>query len=69
MAAAILPAATPDTAPRDPKLWQAARNFEAMAVGQFLAPIFDTADASKSLFGGGEAEAAWRPMLVDALGK
>jgi Rod binding domain-containing protein len=53
----------------DPKIWQAAQNFEAMAIGQLLAPMFATVDVSHSLFGGGDAEATWRPMLVDAIGK
>jgi len=53
----------------DPKIWQAAKQFEAMAIGQMLAPMFDTVDVAHSLFGGGEAEAAWRPMLVDAIGQ
>jgi hypothetical protein len=56
-------------APLDPKVWQAARNFEAMAIGQMLAPMFDTVDVAHSKFGGGEAEAAWRPMMIDAIGK
>lgn len=56
-------------APVDPKIWQAAQNFEAMAIGQLLAPMFDTVDLSKSKFGGGQGEAAWKPMLVDAIGK
>lgn len=51
------------------KLWQSAQDFEAMALGQLLQPMFDTVDMSHSAFGGGEAEAAWRPMLVDAIGK
>jgi Rod binding domain-containing protein len=51
------------------KLWQAARNFEAMAIGQLLQPMFETVDVKHSAFGGGEAEEAWRPMLVDAIGK
>jgi Rod binding domain-containing protein len=55
-------------APLDPKVWQAARNFEAMAIGQMLAPMFDTVDVAHSKFGGGEAEAAWRPMMIDAIG-
>lgn len=67
MMAPASPAGT--AAAHDPKLWQAAKDFEAMALGQLLRPMFDTADASQGLFGGGEAEAAWRPMLVDALGK
>ncbi len=56
-------------APVDPKIWQAAQKFEAMAIGQLLAPMFDTVDLSKSKFGGGQGEAAWKPMLVDAIGK
>jgi flagellar protein FlgJ len=51
------------------KLWQAAQEFEAMALGQFLAPMFNTIDTAHSAFGGGSAEAAWRPMLIDAIGK
>ena len=51
------------------KLWQAACNFEAMAVGQMLQPMFSTVDLAHSAFGGGAAEAAWQPMLVDAIGK
>lgn len=45
---------------------QAARDFEAQAMGMLLQPIFATTDASRSRFGGGAAEAQWRPMLVDA---
>jgi len=56
-------------APLDPKVWQAAQNFEAMAIGQLLGPMFDTVDLSKSKFGGGQGEAAWKPMLVNAIGK
>jgi Rod binding domain-containing protein len=67
-ATAPLSSADPD-APLDPKVWQAAQNFEAMAIGQLLAPMFDTVDLSKSKFGGGQGEAAWKPMLVDAIGK
>jgi peptidoglycan hydrolase FlgJ len=55
--------------PADPKIWEAAKKFEAMAIGQLLAPMFDTVDTSHSLFGGGEAETTWKPMLVDAIGK
>ena len=51
------------------KLWKAARDFEAMALGEFLKPIFDTVDDKNSLFGGGEAEQTWKPMLVDEIGK
>jgi Rod binding domain-containing protein len=51
------------------KLWQGAQNFEAMALGELLKPMFDTVDLSKSAFGGGSAEAQWRPMMIDAIGK
>ena len=51
------------------KLWQSAQEFEAMAIGQLLQPMFNTVDTAHSAFGGGEAESAWRPMLVDAIGK
>lgn len=51
------------------RLWQSAQDFEAMAIGQLLQPMFETVDMSHSAFGGGESETAWRPMLVDAIGK
>jgi flagellar protein FlgJ len=51
------------------KLMQEAKDFEAMALGQLLEPMFETIDAAHSQFGGGEAEASWQPMLVDAIGK
>ena len=31
--------------------------------------MFNTVDIAHSMFGGGEAEETWRPMLVDAIGK
>jgi Rod binding domain-containing protein len=34
-----------------------------------LAPMFSTVDQSKGLFGGGDGEAAWQPMLVQELAK
>ncbi len=56
--------------PMDPaKLWKTARDFEAMALGEFLKPMFETVDTTKSLFGGGEGEKTWKPMLVDEIGK
>ena len=69
MSAPILPAASTLPPAQTAKLWQAARDFEAMAIGQLLQPMFDTVDTAHGAFGGGEAEAAWRPMLVDAIGK
>ena len=67
--AAAMPPASDLPPGQTAKLWQAAKDFEAMAIGQLLAPLFDTVDTSKSAFGGGEAEAAWRPMLVSEIGK
>ena len=51
------------------KLWKASRDFEAMTLGQLLQPMFDTVDTAEGPFGGGEAEKAWKPMLVEAIGK
>jgi Rod binding domain-containing protein len=51
------------------KLRQAAQDFEAMALGELLQPMFDTVATSGGAFGGGAAEATWKPMLVQALGK
>lgn len=48
---------------------KAAEDFEAMAIAQLLAPMFQTVDHSKTLFGGGDGEAAWRPMMISALAK
>jgi len=51
------------------KIAKAAQEFEAMALNQLLAPVFGTVDASKGMFGGGEAEAAWKPMMTAELAK
>lgn len=51
------------------KLKQAAQDFEAMALGQMLAPMFDTVDTADGVFGGGAAETAFKPMMVDAIAK
>ncbi len=51
------------------RIGRAAQDFESMALGQLLTPMFDTVDTSKSMFGGGEGEAAWKPMMVTELAK
>jgi Rod binding domain-containing protein len=51
------------------KLAKSAHEFEAMAIGQLLEPMFDTVDLSKDPFGGGAGEAAWKPMLVQEFAK
>jgi len=45
---------------------QTAQAFEAQVLAQLMQPAFDTVDTSKSAFGGGAAEAQWRPMMVEA---
>ena len=40
-----------------------------MALGQLLTPMFDTVDTSKGAFGGGDGEAAWKPMMVSELAR
>ena len=51
------------------KLWKSAQDFEAVALNEFLKPMFDTIDLSSSPLGGGEGEQAWQPMLVDSIAK
>lgn len=48
------------------RMRQTAQAFEAQVLAQLLQPAFDTVDTSKSAFGGGSAEAQWRPMMVEA---
>jgi Rod binding domain-containing protein len=61
-----LPAAAANTAARVAK---AAQDFTAVALGELLKPIFETTDKSTDLFGGGQGEQAWRPMMVDEIAK
>jgi len=66
---AAMPLARPST-PIDPaKAWKTAKDFEAMALGEFLKPMFETSDTKKGLFSGGDAEKTWKPMLIDEIGK
>ena len=58
-------AATADPA----RLAKAAQDFEAMALGELLQPMFNTVDTAHSMFGGGAAEAAWRPLLVQEIAR
>ena len=60
--------------PQGQKAWKAAKDFEAMALGELLQPMFDSAKLGgegldKGPFGGGAGEAAWRPMLTQAIAK
>jgi Rod binding domain-containing protein len=47
---------------------QAAQAFEAQALGVLLQPMFEGL-GTKGPFGGGAAEAQWRPMLVEAIAR
>ena len=57
--------------PADPaKMAKAARDFEAMALGEFLKPMFETVEAKKhNMFSGGTGEKTWKPMLVEEIAK
>jgi flagellar protein FlgJ len=56
------------TPPTLPALRRAAQEFEGQALGALLAPMFE-GDSTRGPFGGGAAEAQWRPMLVDAIAR
>ena len=65
-----LPPTAPNTQlPPDAKTLKSARDFEAMAIGQLLQPMFQTVDSAHSQFGGGSAEETWKPMLVNEIAK
>jgi peptidoglycan hydrolase FlgJ len=51
------------------KIAKSAQDFEAMAIGQLLQPMFDTVDTAHASFGGGAGEEAWKPMLVQEIAK
>lgn len=63
------PAATTLAPAQIQKIAATAQQFEAMALGALFAPMFDTVDTAHGSFGGGEAEAAWRPMMITELAK
>lgn len=65
----IAPTAAELADPQAAKIWKTAKDFEAMAISQFLTPMFATIDTSAGPFGGGAGEAAMQPFLVDAIGK
>ncbi|MCC6719736.1 MAG: rod-binding protein [Acetobacteraceae bacterium] len=69
----ILPPGKPTQAqladPATARIWQSAQDFEAMVLGQLVAPMFATVETSKGPFGGGAAEETWRPMLAQEVGK
>ncbi len=64
-----LPAPVDLNEPKNAKAWKAAQEFESMALGQLLAPMFETVKPSAGLFGGGSGEETWRPMMTQELAK
>lgn len=66
---ATSPVARPVQSADPAKLAKSAQDFEAMAIGQLLQPMFDTVDTANSFFGGGSGEEAWKPMLVQEFAK
>jgi len=65
----LAPAADATASPELQRMWQAAQDFEGMALGELLAPVFDSVDVAHGIFGGGEAEAMWRSMLGREIAK
>jgi len=65
----LAPDAAELASPRAARAWHAAQDFEAMALAQLLAPMFDTVDTSAGPFGGGPGEQAFKPFLTDAIAK
>ncbi|GBQ34607.1 chemotaxis protein [Gluconacetobacter azotocaptans] len=51
------------------KARKAAVEFEGMTIGELLQPMFDTADTSEGMFGGGAAEQQFRSLQVLEMGK
>lgn len=67
---ALAPVVTTTLAPTQVRqAWKAAQDFEAMTLGEFLKPMFDTVDTAHGPFGGGQGEDQWKPMMVDALAR
>jgi Rod binding domain-containing protein len=69
------PIGAPPASPRLPSVTNPAaiakstHDFEAMAIGQLLQPMFDTVDSANGALGGGPGEEAWKPMLVQEFAK
>ncbi len=73
MSTSILAAGAPSSTdladPTVAKAWKTAQDFEALTLGQLLAPMFQTVDTAHGPFGGGDGEAAWQPMLTQEFAK
>ena len=68
MTIAAIPSGPRQASQNPAAMRRAAREFEAQALGALLQPMFQGLE-TKAPFGGGAAEAQWRPMLVDAIAK
>ena len=62
------PIAAPQRGAGEAELRRIAQDFEAMAIAQMLAPMFEALDTD-GLGGGGAGEAMFRPMLVQEYAK
>lgn len=51
-----------------PEIKKAAKDFEAMLIGQLMAPMFE-ALKTDGMFGGGSGEEMFRPMLIEQYAK
>ncbi|GBR20674.1 rod-binding protein [Asaia spathodeae] len=51
------------------KARETAVSFEGITLGELLQPMFDTADTSDNVFGGGAAEKQYRSLQVLEMGK
>lgn len=63
------PGSRPSASADPAKIGKAAKDFEAMAIGQLLQPMFDTVQTTQGTFGGGSGEEAWKPLLVQEFAK
>jgi Rod binding domain-containing protein len=67
MTMSTISAMQPQPAGAAVQLRQKAVEFTAVALGEMLAPMFDTLAQDGGAFGGGQGEAAFRPMLVQQM--
>lgn len=63
------PAATDAASPERAKIRKAAEDFVAVALNELLEPMFDGTTDTQGLFGGGQGEEMFRPMLIEQTAK
>ncbi len=64
----LMTAKTAEGSDRERAMRKAARDFEAVFIGQMLQPMFAGIETD-GIFGGGHAEEIFRSMLVEEMGK